>query len=243
MDTEAINLQHGDYLDYTPAAPVVAGQVVQAGGRAGICASAIGANVKGAVQVKGIIKVKAAAISGNVGDPIGWDENGTPVGGTATGAATTTLSAADFIIGSLVAALADTDGVAQVALNEIIPSQPSFEGLLFEEITDDKTMDAEDCGKAFIITVDAKTITLPATANGLGPMVFINGGKDAAVIITLSPAAADKIMGPDIPGTADKDLINTKLTAKHWDYVILRPDVAGAGWSIDAMRGIWATQG
>ena len=38
---------------------------------------------------------------------------------------------------------------------------------LTENITADKTLDAADSGKLFYVTVDAKTITLPATALGL----------------------------------------------------------------------------
>ena len=36
-----------------------------------------------------------------------------------------------------------------------------------ENIVDNITLDAQDCGKEFYVTVDAKTITLPATTIGL----------------------------------------------------------------------------
>jgi hypothetical protein len=90
------------------------------------------------------------------------------------------------------------------------------------------------------MTVDAKTITLPATAAGLGPIAIINGGADAAVLITVQPNASDKIMGPDIAGVDNATRTNTKATAKHWDYIIIHPDIAGNGWEIQKMRGIWA---
>jgi predicted RecA/RadA family phage recombinase len=244
MDTKAIAYKEGLYLDYTPAGAVTAGQPVDLGGIAGIAAADIAAGVKGSVQVEGVIKVQKAQVAGNVGDPVGWDNDGDPYGLTAgTGAATTLLTNANFILGSLVVAAAAIDSYAYVVLNKILADKPVFRGMTFETIAVDKTLDIQDGGKAFIVTVDAKTFTLPATAAGLGPMAFINGGVDAAVAINISPNANDKIMGPDIAGADNKDLINTKATAKHWDYVILRPDVAGAGWSIDAIRGTWETEG
>lgn len=120
MDTEAQNWQEGNLLDYTPGSAVVAGQVVQIGNLAAICATAIAASVLGAAQVRGVVKVVAAAVTGAIGDVIGWDEDGDPYGGTASsGAATTMLQDADFILGSLVTAVTATDGVAYVLLNDV----------------------------------------------------------------------------------------------------------------------------
>jgi len=240
MNTEAMNYQTGNYLDYTPAAARTAGEVVQVGGRAGICTTDLAASEKGSVQVKGIVKMAKAAVAGNAGDPVGWDEDGNPIDGS--GVVTTILTDADFLVGSLIEDVGTGDSTALVALNEFVPTQPTFDGFTFETVDANKTLDAQDCGKAFIVTADAKTITLPATASGLGPVAVINGGADGTVGINISPNSNDKIMGPDIAGTDNKDLINTKATAVHWDYVIIRPDVAGNGWSVDAMRGIWETE-
>jgi len=119
MNTEGQNYQAGDFLDYTPALVKVAGEMVQVGGQAGMCATAIAASTLGARQVTGVIKVRAAAVTGSDGDIIGWDEDGDPYGGTAgTGAATTILADADFLIGSLRKDLTATDGEAIVALND-----------------------------------------------------------------------------------------------------------------------------
>jgi len=119
MNTEGQNYQAGDFLDYTPAAVKVAGEMVQVGGQAGMCATVIAASTLGALQVKGVIKVRAAAVTGGDGDIVGWDEDGDPYGGTAgTGAATTILADADFLLGSLRKALTATDGEAIVSLND-----------------------------------------------------------------------------------------------------------------------------
>ncbi|MFA7462438.1 MAG: capsid cement protein [Anaerovoracaceae bacterium] len=245
MDPEARFYKEGDIMDYTPTGARVAGQMVQLdNGKAGLVIDAIAANALGAVQVSGIAEAKNAAINGSAGSPVGWDEDGDPVSGdSGSGALTTNLADADFIVGSLFEAMASTDTTAKVVLNEFDPKKPIFAGMTFETVSADKTLDELDCGKALIVTADAKTITLPATASGLGPIAIINGGADAAIAVNISPNSDDKIMGPDIAGTNNKDLINTKTTAKHWDYVIISPDVAGNGWQIHAIRGTWATEG
>jgi hypothetical protein len=211
-------------------------------GQAGIVIDAIAANELGAVQVEGIIEIKKANVAGSDGSPVGWDEDGNPYLGTAgTGCLVTNLAVADFIVGSLFGDTAAADETAKVTLNKFDLKKPIFANMVFEAVADDLTLDVQDVGKALIVTVDAKIITLPATAAGLGPIAIINGGADGAIAVTISPNSNDKIMGPNIAGADDKDLVNTKLTAKHWDYVILSPDVAGNGWQIHAIRGTWAT--
>jgi predicted RecA/RadA family phage recombinase len=55
---EALTYQEGDLIDFTPTAAVAAGVVLQLrDGRAAFAPRAIAAGVKGAVQVKGIVKV------------------------------------------------------------------------------------------------------------------------------------------------------------------------------------------
>lgn len=116
-----------------------------------------------------------------------------------------------------------------------------FAGLACEAVADNKTLDAQDVGKLFYVTADAKTITLPATVAGLGPIVIMNGGADAGVAVKVSPNANDKIMGPDVAGTDNKDQINTKTTAKRGDYIVITGDGAN-GWWISAKRGTWAEE-
>ena len=108
-----------------------------------------------------------------------------------------------------------------------------------ETLSDNKTIDVQDTGKIFYMDTDAKAITLPATAAGLGPMTFVNAGAFGTVIITISPNASDKIMGPDIAGADDQDLVNTKATARRGDFVTIQPDVAGNGWQVGAIKGTW----
>ena len=76
---------------------------------------------------------------------------------------------------------------------------------------------------------------------------FINSGADGANIITISPAAADKIIGTVANAAADSvcsasddgDLVNTKVTANKGDRVTLLADGVD-GWYITEGVGIWA---
>jgi len=103
-----------------------------------------------------------------------------------------------------------------------------------------KTLDAEDTGKLFWVTVDC-VITLPAIADGLAGPKIVNGGAYSTVAVTLDPAAADKIHGPDITSADNKDLINTKATAKRGDYVVI--DLGDAdGYVVTQLAGIWARE-
>lgn len=102
------------------------------------------------------------------------------------------------------------------------------------------TMTAADSGYITDVDTDATTITLPATTVG---MVFTirNIGADGAVGINVSPAAADKIIGIGLTAAADKDLINTKATAKKGDFVTLIGNGVD-GWFVVASAGTWARE-
>lgn len=104
----------------------------------------------------------------------------------------------------------------------------------------DYTMQVIDSGYVTYVDTDAKTITLPATAAGL-TYTFVNAGTNGAVALTISPNAADKIMGAGLTPAVDKDLINTKATAKKGDRVTLVGDGA-SGWYVTEMTGTWARQ-
>lgn len=110
-----------------------------------------------------------------------------------------------------------------------------------ETVAVDKTLDAGDSGVFQIVTVDAKVVTLPATVLGL-TYTIINGGADGAVLVTVSPNASDKIAGAGFTAADDKDILNTKATAKKGDMVRLFGDGAD-GWFIQEIRGTWARQG
>lgn len=135
-----------------------------------------------------------------------------------------------------------SSGVVVVDFNAAAYRDPWASYTVRETISADKTLDAEDSGKLFWVDTDAKTITLPAIAAGLDGFVIVNGGAFGTVAVNISPDANDMILGPDITGANDKDLINTKATARRGDHVILGGNDAD-GYSVQAIRGIWARQG
>lgn len=110
-----------------------------------------------------------------------------------------------------------------------------------EALTSTKTFDAEDCGKLFWCTGDATALTLPAIAAGLSGLAIVSGGAFGSQATTIDPNASDMILGPDITGADNKDLVNTKATQRRGDYVVL---IAGDadGYMVTEMRGIWARE-
>lgn len=130
-----------------------------------------------------------------------------------------------------------------LAVVEFSPTfnDPYFRWGVREAVSDNKTLDAEDSGKLLWVTADAKTITLPAIAAGLSGCAIVNGGAFGTVEVTISPNSADMILGPDITGADDKDLINSKATARRGDRVRLWSGDAD-GYVVTEMVGTWARQ-
>lgn len=114
-----------------------------------------------------------------------------------------------------------------------------WEGFTAETISDNKTLDAQDTGKVFFVDTDAKAITLPAVAK----MAFaiVNAGADGGVLVTVSPNANDNIQGPDLTATDDKDLLNTKATARRGDHAYIEYGDA-TGWIASRLVGTWAKE-
>jgi len=109
-----------------------------------------------------------------------------------------------------------------------------------ETVSDNLTLDIEDNGKVLFVDTDAKVITLPAVATPVNCKI-VNIGAYGAVLVAVSPNAADMIHGPNLPGTDNKDLLNTKATAKRGDYVVLATGDAN-GWVVAELRGVWAKE-
>jgi len=115
-----------------------------------------------------------------------------------------------------------------------------YGGGVYETVSADKTLDIEDNGKTFFVDTDAKTITLPAVATPTNCKI-VNIGAYGTVAVNLSPQAADKVQGPDLPGTDNKDLINTKATAQRGDFAkIVTGDANGP--IVSELKGTWASE-
>lgn len=97
-----------------------------------------------------------------------------------------------------------------------------------------------DSGKTFTCKTDGVVFTLPAIAIG-NTITFVNTAKDGQAGLTISPNAADGITYAG-SSTDDKDLINTKATAKQGDFVTLASLDGTVAWQVVAARGIWAKE-
>jgi hypothetical protein len=134
-----------------------------------------------------------------------------------------------------------SSGVAVIEFDANAFRDPWAAYTVREAIAVDKTLDIQDNGKLFVVTADAKIITMPAVATPVN-CVIMNGGAFGTIAVNVSPDAADQVQGPDLPGTANKDLINTKATARRGDFVKLVTGDAN-GPIASELRGIWATEG
>jgi hypothetical protein len=103
------------------------------------------------------------------------------------------------------------------------------------------TLDAQDTGKYIFCTVTT-VVTLPATATALADVTLVCMAPFGTAQISASPAADDKIMGPNLAGANDKDLINTLATAKRGDRVTLTAGHTD-GYVTNALVGTWAAEG
>ena len=97
-----------------------------------------------------------------------------------------------------------------------------------------------DSGKTFVSETDGVVFTLPSIAIG-NTITFVNTSPDGAADLTISPAAADGITYAG-SSTDNKDLINTKATAKRGDFVTLASLDGTVAWQVVDARGIWAKE-
>lgn len=125
------------------------------------------------------------------------------------------------------------------------------DGRLAVDVDSNKTLAATDQGVVQNVIDDSAVISLPATAVGLSFTVRNGGepkenaapgtGDDGSVEVAVSPVAADQIAGLGITAADNKDLLNTKATARVGDEVQLIGNGA-AGWSVAGAKGTWARE-
>lgn len=103
------------------------------------------------------------------------------------------------------------------------------------------TLAITDVGVIQDVTEDGVVLTLPSTVVGYTFIARNACVSDNAVGFSFSPAAADKIAGNGFTATDDKDVTNTKATAKRGDMMVLVGDGVN-GWFIQHVIGTWARQ-
>ena len=234
--------------------PVIASDIVYEGGAVGVViasgharplaatdrfagfAEAKADNAAGAAAAINVRVVESGKIQLSVSGAVITDV-GQPVYATDDNAFTFTPTAAVFVgfVHRFV-----SSGVVVVAFDALNYRDPYGDYTIRETISASKTLDIEDNGKIFFVDTDATVTTLPATATPVNAKI-VNIGAYGAVAVNLSPQAVDKVQGPDLPGTDNKDLINTKATAKRGDFAVLTTGDAN-GPVVAELRGTWATE-
>lgn len=132
-----------------------------------------------------------------------------------------------------------SSGIAIVAFDALNFRDPYDEYTVREAITGNDTLASVDSGKLFWVTADA-VITLPAVAVPfLGKVV--NGGAFGTVSVALSPNASDSLEAPGLTAADDKDVINTKATARRGDFAVIG-SVDTVGHTITELKGTWALE-
>lgn len=183
------------------------------------------------VQRKGEIELSVTgALITDIGQPVyATDDNAfafTPVGGVFVGLVSRYISV----------------GVVMVDYGpEIVDPWAAYS--VREALAGTKLFDAQDCGKLFCCTeaADGDALTLPALADGAAGFVILYVGPFGGAAITIDPAAGDMILGPDITGADNKDLILAKATARRGDFVRLEGGDAD-GYHVSAIRGTWVRE-
>ena len=95
----------------------------------------------------------------------------------------------------------------------------------------------DDSGKTFTSSLDGMVFTLPSIAIG-NTLTIVNTARDGEAELSASPAALDGITYAG-SSTDNKDLINTKATAKYGDYVTLASLDGVGAWQVIDVRGVW----
>ena len=212
------------------ARPLVAGDVFL--GFATLCAdnsNGSAGDINVLMQTEGRIELAVSgALITDVGLPVYAQDDNTfsfiGTGGTFIGYITRFVSA----------------GVAIVAFNTEDSVDPWGLGIKETLAGATLTIDAEDVSKVIFCTVTT-VVTLPVTATAGLNITFVNASADGVGEISLDPAAADLIQGPNFAGTVNKDLINTLASAKRGDYVTVSSGHAD-GWTVTSIKGTWATE-
>lgn len=134
-----------------------------------------------------------------------------------------------------------SSGVVVVAFDAPNYQDPYAEYTVRETLSGVKTFDIEDNGKVFFVDAagDDDALTLPSVATPVN-IKIVAIGAFGTTKVEIAPAAADKIQGPNLPGTDNTPLSLTKATQCRGDFVELATGDAN-GALVTKLRGIWTT--
>ncbi len=234
---------NGVYIDMTNAtgAIISGGTLVRIGGIVGIVAENVGIGAKHAPLFAGSCRGRNAAVIGNAGDNLYYDEDGDPVDGDAgTGAFTTDANAGDYWVGTLNQALAATDTDCFFSLNVPNLDLPVWPHRAHIMTAVDLTfVAATHSGKVIHITADGKTLTLPVGVVGM-EVIVVNDVADAGALVTVDLNGNETIQG-NLTIAATKTALLTKATSIRGDFLHLVCTTAAGIWRCVEKRGIWVT--
>lgn len=191
---QAVYVQEGESLDYTPGADVPAGKVVVIGSRVGITKVPIEANRLGALATCGVFKVVKVNGAINDGDMVYWNTTANPQGGVAGTGAATTNSANAYAIGRAIAAAAVNDETVLVKFDHAVITNTVHNPLtsLIADPGNAGAIPVTNSGSVQIVTAGAETRTL-AVPTVVGQMLAISmktDGGDAVITVAAAFNAA-----------------------------------------------------
>ncbi len=105
------------------------------------------------------------------------------------------------------------------------------------------TVTTADSGTVFVAGAADLVFTLPATASGLRyRFVLASAGLSTGTGLSISPAAADKIMGNGFTSADNKDAVLAGSGDREGDCIEVVGDGAD-GWYITSVIGTWTREG
>jgi len=171
-----------------------------------------------------------------------WYLKGTQV--TATAAELNTMSGITATTAELNTTAGVTAGAASASKAVVLDANKAVAGITRPVVTKsaDYTVTAADSRKVIVVTGADKVMTLPATVAGLEyTFVLASAGLSAGTGLSISPNAADKIMGNGFTSADDKDAILAGASDREGDALTLVGDGVD-GWYIVGVTGTWTRQ-
>lgn len=137
-----------------------------------------------------------------------------------------------------------TAGTAAASAAVVLDANKAVSGMRTPVLTKsaDYTLTTGDSGSTVLVTGADKVLTLPATVAGVWyRIVLAAAGLSAGTGLSISPNAADKIMGNGFTSADDKDAILAGSGDREGDSIMLVGDGAD-GWYITGVTGTWTRQ-
>lgn len=176
---EAIFVQDGKYIDYTPVSAVSTGDVVVIGNIPCVATSPIAAGVLGSVASEGVFNVLKGSEAYTAGDAVYWDEDGTPTGGSTTGCATDN-AALGYLMGFAVVDAASGDSTVTVRLTAATRTTTIAGSCTADAIAGSDSslgISGQQAAQGGAIVITGGTST---TATNAGGAVSVTGGTPGA---------------------------------------------------------------